>query len=541
MATSSQSTRGGGYGGSEVAIPKSTSGTKPRRQAVNSIRAGPGAYDNFSETVAVLSIREAPISIVLSNPELPDCPIIGVSDGFRNLTGYTRSESVGQNCRFLNDSCPMKACTRHKLRIAVRTGATFVDVLTNRRKDGEKFENVFYMSSLRVGSSLYLVGLQADAGASDIDLLKESHRQDLAMVVDRIFQSNVDVWVSMQNANTGERLRDIAPYVDDTLRPMYDPDLYTLARDEFVGLEKKLSSAETCTRNTFISGSDDDPCEKLSLLRHVSSEPLLCSGKNVLLASEPESEAWNVPEPTPSAEKDVRSMTPDQQNLKSIGSALHPYECTPCSFFCYSMVGCNKAENCEYCHEDHPKKSRRRGKKKRRGDTAQNAELDMSQYPQNDSEEGNDDKPSQQPEAIRVVQQLPASATPNSLVQLLNSLAWLAPLPRVPPGHLVRDRVRSRHEVIMWYNEPSVALEVGQWKQLIPFVSCGDDVFGGDPWTFEVEPELPRDLMLDSRTGVIKGFAHVAHPDTTHVVVARNASVAITMAIRIHVLLSSVK
>lgn len=538
-----------------MATLKSTSGTrKPasRRQAVNSIRAGPGAFDNFSETVAVLSIREAPISIVLSNPELPDCPIIGVSDGFRNLTGYTRSESVGQNCRFLNDSCPMKACTRHKLRIAVRTGATFVDVLTNRRKDGDKFENVFHMSSLRVGSSLYLVGLQADATNSDIDLLKESHRQDLAMVVDRIFQSNVDVWVAMQNANVGERLREIAPYVDDTLRPMYDPDLYDMARAEFVKLEKKISSAETCTKNTFIAGSDDDPCEKLSLLRHVSSEPLLCSRNNALLGSEPESEACQFPLPTPFAEKEVGSMTPEEKNLKSLGSALHPNDCTPCSFFCYSMVGCNKAENCEYCHEDHPKKLRRRGKKKRRGDAAHNAELDMSQYPQNDSEEDNEDRLPQQPEAIRVTPQFPGSATPNSLVQLLSALAWLAPLPGNPPG---KDRLRSRlsklndsddlvekhYNVIMWYNEPNVVLEVGQWKQLIPFVSCGDDVFGADPWAFEVEPELPRDLMLDSRTGVIKGFAHVVHPDTAHHVVARNTSQCISLAIRIRVLPPSAK
>jgi hypothetical protein len=447
----------------------------------------------------------------------------------------------------------MKACTRHKLRIAVRTGATFVDVLTNRRKDGEQFENVFHMSSLRVGSSVYLVGLQADAAASDLDLLKESHRQDLAMVVDRIFQSNVDVWMSMQNANTGERLRVIAPYVDDILRPMYDPDLFTLARDEFVGVEKKLSSAETCTKNTFIAGSDDDPCEKLSLLRHVSSEPLLRSGKNVLCGSEPESEATfmsvsqtsDVPAPPSFAEKipkDVGSVITPVDELKSIGSALHPNECTPCSFFCYSMVGCNKAEKCEYCHEDHPKKSgatrRREKKKKRRGDTAHNAELDMSQYPQNDSEEDNDCKPFQQPEAIRVTQQqlLPASATPSSLVQLLNSLGWLAPLPGSPPGHLVRDRLRSRSEVIMWYNETNIQLEVGQWMQLIPFFSCGDDVFGGDQWSFEVEPELPRDLMLEYRSGVIKGFAHVVHADTTHVIVARNASVAIKMAIRIRVL-----
>jgi hypothetical protein len=562
------------------------------RQAINRIHTG--AYDNFSETVAVLSLRDAPISITLANPELPDCPLIGVSDGFRDLTGFLRAECLGQNCRFLNQGCPMKAETRHKLRIAVRTGQTFVDILTNTRKDGKRFKNLLHMSTLRIGSGLYLVGIQANASESDLDLCKEAHRAELAMLVDRIFQSSVDVWVAMQSANfsTNIRISEVPAYFHDTLEPIYEKEFVSVmnsARDEFVSLEKKLYQSNTRlgTKNTFLEGFDEcDPCEAISLLRKVSSEPLLCSTTS-LLDSDAEEETNLVPLPLNCfAEPEVassKSGSTPQEELKSIGSAHHPNGCTPCSFFCYSMAGCNKAQNCEYCHEDHPKKKSRRGKKKRRGDAAQFAELEisdmMSSYPQRgdddsgsqdssrggsqhpgrheDSSRGGSQHPdAKSPEIIEVTKQLPA-ATPEALVQLLSGLAWLAPLPGIAPGSTnttskppsfsafqgqLSSCGGSAGNVIMWYNEPTVVLEVGQWKQLIPFVTA---IAEGSPqkfepcklsWSFEVEPELPRDFILDPRRGVIKGFAHVTQPDTTYIVVARAASLSITMALSICVI-----
>lgn len=211
------------------------------------------------------------------------------------------------------------------------------------------------------------------------------------------------------------------------------------------------------------------------------------------------------------------------------------------------MAGCNKGQNCEYCHEDHPKQKRRRGKKKRRGDAAQFAELEIPQYPQDDSgsQDGSQDgKGSQQLEVVEVTKQLPA-ATPDALVQLLGALAYLAPLPGNLSNSSSSERQLVPGDIAMWYNEPNVFLEVGQWKQLIPFVTAATKDGGQnfDPcqlaWTFEVEPELPRDFVLDSCRGVIKGFAHAAQAETAYVVVARAASYSITMALSICVLPAS--
>lgn len=50
--------------------------------------------------------------------------------------------------------------------------------------------------------------------------------------------------------------------------------------------------------------------------------------------------------------------------FKSVGSKDHKDgSCTPCAFFCYSKMGCNRGQDCLFCHENHPKK---RGRKQQR-------------------------------------------------------------------------------------------------------------------------------------------------------------------------------
>jgi len=41
------------------------------------------------------------ISMVLSDPRQDDNPIIYVNDAFERMTGYSASEVIGRNCRFL--------------------------------------------------------------------------------------------------------------------------------------------------------------------------------------------------------------------------------------------------------------------------------------------------------------------------------------------------------------------------------------------------------------------------------------------------------
>lgn len=38
--------------------------------------------------------------MVLSDPELPDMPVVVANQAFERLTGYDHAEIIGRNCRF---------------------------------------------------------------------------------------------------------------------------------------------------------------------------------------------------------------------------------------------------------------------------------------------------------------------------------------------------------------------------------------------------------------------------------------------------------
>jgi PAS domain S-box-containing protein len=99
----------------------------------------PGGHGDLARA-ALLTDKEREQSVVITDPALPDNPIIFVSDEFEKQTGYPAEEALGRNCRFLQgpetDSASVEA-----IREALRSeSAITVDIL-NYRKDGTKFWN----------------------------------------------------------------------------------------------------------------------------------------------------------------------------------------------------------------------------------------------------------------------------------------------------------------------------------------------------------------------------------------------------------------
>ena len=88
----------------------------------------------------ILGIDKIEHSIVISDPNTPDCPMVYVSEEFLNHTGYTIEESLGKNCRFLQgpetDEDDIKQI---KLNLKLKKRIT-IDIL-NYKKNGEKFWN----------------------------------------------------------------------------------------------------------------------------------------------------------------------------------------------------------------------------------------------------------------------------------------------------------------------------------------------------------------------------------------------------------------
>jgi len=79
-------------------------------------------------------------SIVISDPNLPDDPLVYVNPAFERTTGYASEEVLGRNCRFLQGEDRDQPALA-KLRTAVHEGLHCTVVLRNYRKDGTLFWN----------------------------------------------------------------------------------------------------------------------------------------------------------------------------------------------------------------------------------------------------------------------------------------------------------------------------------------------------------------------------------------------------------------
>ena len=88
----------------------------------------------------MIGCRDAILPMAISDPTLPDNPIVYVNPAFEALTGYTRHEVLGRNCRFLQGPMTEEADVA-RLREAIRTRTKVSVDLLNHRKDGSPFWN----------------------------------------------------------------------------------------------------------------------------------------------------------------------------------------------------------------------------------------------------------------------------------------------------------------------------------------------------------------------------------------------------------------
>jgi PAS domain S-box-containing protein len=101
------------------------------------------------------------IAAVISDPALPDTPIVECNDAFVTLTGYARNEILGRNCRFLTGSGTEPELTA-EIRRGVRERRTILVEILNYKKDGTPFRNAVLVAPLfdDAGAIRYFLGSQ---------------------------------------------------------------------------------------------------------------------------------------------------------------------------------------------------------------------------------------------------------------------------------------------------------------------------------------------------------------------------------------------
>lgn len=109
-------------------------------------------------------------NFAISDPSLPDNPIVYVSQGFLDLTGYTLDQVLGRNCRFLQGPGTDQAAV-DVIRRGVREGTDTSVCLLNYKADGTPFWNQFFVAALRDAENnvVNFVGVQCEVSKAVVD------------------------------------------------------------------------------------------------------------------------------------------------------------------------------------------------------------------------------------------------------------------------------------------------------------------------------------------------------------------------------------
>lgn len=147
-----------------------------------------------------LAINSTSDGIILTDPHLPDNPIIFCNPAFLKITGYSMEEVLGKNGRFLH--------THHrdqpglqKVRDAITAGTFCHVLLKNVKKNGEAYWNDFRLSPVYDNDNdlKYFVGVQNDI---TLEVKKEeqlissaSQRKELMHIAEDILAAQTEAKV----------------------------------------------------------------------------------------------------------------------------------------------------------------------------------------------------------------------------------------------------------------------------------------------------------------------------------------------------------
>ncbi len=149
----------------------------------------------MSDTVAEIlkddtsfdGFNRAQVSMVLTNPNLEDNPIVYVNQAFVRVTGYGRSAAIGRNCRFLQGEGTAKAAV-DKLRLAIEAEQSVTVDLLNYRANGEPFMNRLIVAPVLddTGNTIYFIAIQKELREDDLSFRAEEINEQLMEIQDRV-------------------------------------------------------------------------------------------------------------------------------------------------------------------------------------------------------------------------------------------------------------------------------------------------------------------------------------------------------------------
>ena len=160
--------------------------------------SGVGGSAGERDRLLDLAVSASRHGIIVTDPNLPDDPIVYANPAFEELTGYAIEEILGRNCRFLQAGDRDQAAL-DEVRAALTEGRGCRVTVRNYKKDGTPFWNDLSISPARdeSGRLLNFVGVQQDVTERKrredaLHEAQEKYRSIFESSVEGIFQTSVD-------------------------------------------------------------------------------------------------------------------------------------------------------------------------------------------------------------------------------------------------------------------------------------------------------------------------------------------------------------
>uniref|UniRef100_A0A126WUM7 non-specific serine/threonine protein kinase n=1 Tax=Rhexinema planctonicum TaxID=138173 RepID=A0A126WUM7_9CHLO len=183
-------------------------------EAKGPVGAAPKAFPRVALDLAT-TVERIQQAFVISDPNLPDCPIVFASDAFLEMTGFTREEVLGRNCRFLQGSMTDPRAVQ-EIREAMKEGSECTVRILNYKKNGQPFWNMFSLAPMADvdGTLRFFIGVQVDVTAQP--------GKDEAQSQGTIPKLNP---VAVQQAKDAQQIQSAVHRLGSNARPGEDPFL----------------------------------------------------------------------------------------------------------------------------------------------------------------------------------------------------------------------------------------------------------------------------------------------------------------------------
>ena len=123
----------------------------------------------------ISAVETMPVSVCVSDMRIAGNPLVYVNQAFCKLTGYSKSEVQGRNCRFLQGPETEVASVSATVE-ALRRGTDCTVRISNYRRSGEMFESLLTMRSVHDSNGVYrfCVGVQGQmtTGRAQLELMQ---------------------------------------------------------------------------------------------------------------------------------------------------------------------------------------------------------------------------------------------------------------------------------------------------------------------------------------------------------------------------------